>query len=405
MRKIGWMAVILAGAVAGYVLGASVGKGRKPETLSQEAVGDGEKRDIPADQVPVLHARLDRVRNAIDEEDQRIGDLTAKLEEVRGKLSVPIEPEEDRRKKEEEERRKLRERRQARYEDTKGLRRKIIQRKDKALRAEGLMELTALLGSDDPEQLLLGLATVPRLRGINLDMETFVPHVFAALGHEDAEVRYEALRCVYSVCSREEQLEVMLSMLEDPSSEVRGHAISRLRWLGGTERDERIPSTLRAVLQDEDPYVRRRAVGALSDDDLREMEDLVVELTRDPEMSGFVYSLMQRRNLGTKLVHRLVEMFEEDEGDFPAVVAIHQFLPHWVSDETRPVLFDFCLRVVRDDLDAWSRSLALDALRNMGDASIIPQLEEIARGPDAEGIEDQLVAIIENLRKRASEEK
>jgi hypothetical protein len=61
--------------------------------------------------------------------------------------------------------------------------------------------------------------------------------------------------------------------------------------------------------------------------------------------------------------------------------------------------------MARDGLVNRYRRDALQCLQKMGDPSVIPQLDEILRSPDAERIEEELAQTIEHLQNRASEVK
>ena len=61
-------------------------------------------------------------------------------------------------------------------------------------------------------------------------------------------------------------------------------------------------------------------------------------------------------------------------------------------------MWEIYLRVVRESLSNGRRWQALKGLRELGDPWVIPALDEIARSPDAEGIEEELAKTIEQLQ-------
>ncbi|NQT85049.1 hypothetical protein HQ563_18685, partial [bacterium] len=221
MSKTAWVAASVIAACAAFAIGATVGRRKKPEIHSREAPEKTEGKKQASKEIPVLLASLEKFRTALVEKEKKIGDLEAELAQVRAKLPPPLTPEEEKRKKEQDERRKRSERWRELNEKSKELREKILQRKDKALRAQGLEELAALLQSDDPEEALLGLRALPSIRTIPCDKERFKPYVLAALADDDADVRSAAFHCLYTVCSGDEQLDIMVSLVNDPSPEIR----------------------------------------------------------------------------------------------------------------------------------------------------------------------------------------
>lgn len=265
-----------------------------------------------------------------------------------------------------------------------------------------------MIQSGQAEEMVLGLMTLSNLWAFNLDKERFRPDVVEALRSEDAEVRQAALNCVNRLCSGEEQLRIALSMVSDPSHEIRMDAVSRLASLGGPERKEEVASALKALLQDEDKSVRNQAASQLRQewgagyDYGAELEDIMVELSRDEETRDAARGwLFERSPVTLRIAQLALETYDQDRGAYYALDLATRDL----SEEAKPVVRDFLVRVTRDAIEPWERWRALDRLRNMGDPSVIPQLEEIARGPDAEGIEERLAKTIEQLRQKGSQER
>ncbi len=406
MRKGGLIVLFLTVIVAAFVVGVCVGRSAKRESGSSQPLTGVTEQGRILGSASVLVASIESCRKAISEREGRIEDLKVKLQDARGKLPPPLGPEDEKRKKEENERRKRSEGRRARYGRVENLRVRILQRKDKALRAQSLEELAALLQSQEAEDLEVGLATFRRLWGIDLDKGKYKPYVLAALTDDDPEVRLGALACASDVCEKEEQFEIVLSMAGDSSAEVRGYAVSQLRWSRPQERNERVAAALRALLQDEDESVRGQALYAVSGphDYGQEMEDVLLEMSKDPAMAGRVQEWLMdgRRALSAKLAQRLVEMLGEGDGRFPLEFAIYRFADRDFSDEAKPIISRLCLGFVRDGLEPWFRQRALEAIRRMGDASLLPELEAMAKSDDAEGIEKELAETIEYLRQKGN---
>lgn len=402
MSKTGWIVLLVAGTSAGVVIGATLGRGRGREITGPQPSERTKETKRESDREPVLLASLEEYRKALAEKEKEIGDLRAELAEVSEKLPAPLSPEEEEKQKEEEERRERNERRKARYEKSKELRAKILQRKDKLARALGLEELAGLFQSDDVEETLVGLTTLQRLYGINFDKERFKPYVMTALNHDDAEVRSAGLNCLYAVCDREEILDMVLPMAKDPALEVRRWVAGQIGWMGREKGKEEVTSLLREFLQDEDKSVRRQAFDALSQrpELAEEMEDLAIEMSRDKEGADEMLRWLGRRDtISVKVAQRAVEMYDEGHTGYYALEWVNRRL----SDDVKPIAVDFCLRIIRDSIEPYERRRALDGLRRIGDASVLADLDELARSDDAEGIEEQITRTMEYLQKRSRE--
>ncbi len=405
MRSTGWIGLSVIAMGAAFAAGLAAGRAKKPEQPPAREVTKVEADKPKARDDSVLIASLEKFRVALGEKEERIAELERQLAEVSSKLPAPLSPEEEKRRKEEEERRRKSERWTALYEKSKPLRAKILQRRDKALREKGLTEVATLIQSGKAEEMLLGLMTLSNLWAFNLDKERFRPDVVEALRSEDAEVRQAALNCVNHLCSGEEQLRIALSMVSDPSHEIRMYAVPRLASLGGPERKEEVASALKALLQDKDKSVRNQAASQLRQewgagyDYGAELEDIMVELSRDEETRDAARRwLFERRPVTLRIAQLAVETYDQDqdEGAYHAV----ELATHDLSEEAKPVVRDFLLRVTRESIEPWQRWRALDKLTEMGDPSVITQLDEIARSPDAEGIEERLARTIEGLRQK-----
>lgn len=150
------------------------------------------------------------------------------------------------------------------------------------------------------------------------------------------------------------------------------------------------------------------------------MDGVIVKLVGEPGLAGALVTSVQRRNtISAAIAQRLTEMYDRGASErtilrLPDPCRIDLAPPDdeheergyaRLSAETRPIVAGVCLRVIRQSVEnAWRRH-APEAIRRMGDASLLPELEEIARGPDAEGIEKELAETIEFLRQKGEEQK
>ncbi len=403
MRRSAWICLLAAGTLAGFVIGATVGKNEKSEMLVQRPTANVERKEPESDEVRALLASIEEWQSVLAEKAGKARELETELAEVEAKLPPPPTPQELEKQREEEEKRKRDERRKAREEKSKKLRTKILQRRDKALRAEGLTELAALLQSGDIEEFLVGLMSLSRVSSIDFDKKGFRAQILAAINHEDSEVRCRGADCLTVVCDDEEAKDIIFQLASDPSADVRNRILWRLGWAGMGGRQEEVVSLLRKLLHDDDKNVRRGAFQQLSQfppltEALApgELEDMAIVMSRDEEnRDEAVRWLRGRREISENVARRLVELYEEVErGSSRLDLVTHRGL----SEEAKPIAAELCLRVLRDSIEYGERLRALNGLGNIGDVSVLPELEEIARGPDAEGIEKQLAETIERLR-------
>ncbi len=410
MRTTTWIGLLLAGVCAGFAIGFTLGKTGKRETPPPRALAGESPEPHPEwDRAPL--GGLEKLRNSVAERQDRISELEAELAAVRAKLPPSLSLEDETRRRGKEEAMGLRERWRARCEKSRELRNKILQRKDKALRAQGLDEVAALLESGDREQLMLGLTVLSCLKSINWDKETFKPAILAALSHQDAEVRWSAMNC--SLAIEEAPVQLLSSMVNDPFSESRRLAAERLTFECYKRREQAedvVVSALQPLLKDTDLAVRVQAMNGLSliPECAGEVDDMAIEMSRNPDEATAMLSwLNARQEKSREVAERLVEMYEEGHrvdwygGDYYPVGWTRGHL----ADEVRPIGVDLCLRILRESVNHLERSEALKGLSNLADISVVPQLEEIARSDDAEGIEEELAGTIEQLKQRGSEQR
>jgi hypothetical protein len=358
----------------------------------------------------VLVASLEGYRKALADRENEVRDLQTELAEVKAGLPPQLSPEEEAKKKEEEELKGWRKRSRARRESSTELRGKIFQRRDGVLRAEALDEVAVLLESEDREELMLGLEVLSRLGRVNFDRERFKPALLAAMEHQDNEVRWSAMNCAYSFIGWTERIQSSASMAKDPVSAIRWLAAENLGWGFGwrPEQKETVVSALRSLVKDSDQGVQRQAMNGLSriPECADEVDDMAIEMSRNPDQErGMLGWLSDRETISGKVAQRLVEMYDEGRkseryGDPYYPIA---WTHHRLSDDVKPMAIDLCFRILRDSISFDERSQAVQGLGSIGDVSVLSRLEEIARGDNAEGIEEQIQRTIGELRKRASQ--
>lgn len=422
MSKSARTTLLVAATCAAFVIGVAIGGAKKPKIASRQRAVRSNARKPESDLPPRLRTQLERYRE--------------KVAGLQRRLNVVFSLEEETGYKEYQEWKKERERAQrahALFEKARALRKKI---KAEALRQEGLAELAALIESNNPDDLLVGLTSILHLDGLELDTERFKPQVLGGLSHELADIRHAALNCISAVCPDEEVADIALQMADDPSAEVRASAVLHLGFLSGErgeedlgtpQRAEEVEGVLTSLLRDEDEAVRERALFVLgsiiedSDDDTQieaKREAFVTDLSSDPQIASDALSWWQRRGkIRAEDAQRFLEMLLGEDiavfgGGGYSEDTLRLLLPsistYPEDDEPPPFLCRLSLRLLRDSPDDGLRRRSIEILRASDDMSLLPELEEIAWSGGARGIAEQLAGTIEYLqqkRKESEEEK
>ncbi len=413
-------------ALTGFAVGMAIGKATNPEIQPrQPVVATTKKEDDP--QSPRLLASLQTLRNTLSEKEQTADDLRAEIEEVQAKLLPPLSPEDEKWLRQEQEERRMSQRWTPLWKRKDELLKKILQRKDKALRAEGFDDLASLLESDKAEDKLVGLATLSGVlfEGAQFDRERFKPAVLDALSDEDWEVRDRALGYIGYLAwmggDKEETARFALSMVNDPHPRVKERALGFLIEFGGRERNENIAKALRSLLQDGAEGSVSSALWAI--DGLRydkyrgrmvhanglgmwvpeegydyydEMKELVVEASRNPDSAESVLKFWWGRGgLDEDMLQRAAEILRNADPD-------ERFdISEWPPEcaELRELAYDHYFRVIRESLDQNRRLIAISRLERTEDESLIPELKSLAASEDAEGIERRLEDAIKRLER------
>jgi hypothetical protein len=409
MKKKVWILLCVVLPCAAFTGGLKMAatRERKADAVPRRPrARNGSERE-ESDRVRVLQPSNEELQRELARKEERIAALEKGIGELRERLSSWSSPQEEDRWSGELERRERERRRDAVKERAMELRAKILQRKDRTLRQQALAELAGLFQSGDTESLMLGLRAVAGLPDYVFEKESFKPHVLAALNHEDSEVRYAAFMCAHGLFSWEENADIHLSMTNDPSPEIRKLA-AKLLWpyLGvKKERDEKVAAVLSGILRDGDAAVKAGVLGALSSgyDYGEEMEDFVIEMSRDPETRESAHTWMsQRETISSKIAERLIELFNEGHGIGWTYGT--EWMEKNFTEDARPIVCRFCLDVVQDDVANLARLAAVKCLRNIGDVSALPELEAIATSPRAAGIEEELSRTIGRLRGKLQEQ-
>jgi hypothetical protein len=396
MSRTGWISLLVVGTCAGFVVRAVVGTGRKPRIQPRkESVSAVEEHE--RNRVSALERSLGQARKALAQKEEEIEALTRELAEMRAELSAMADPDELRKYRQWQESLKQQEHQKSVEKRLSDLRKRILQRKDKGLRAQAVEELVVSLQSNDGEDRVLAMNMIPSLKHTSVDMEMFKPSILASVKHNDVSVKRAALDCLSEICGYREMMGMAGPMASDPYPDVRAWAAEQIAWLraecGDYDTRELIP-VLRGFLHDEDKWVRAAAIEALwrknGEAQEGEVQDLAIELSRDPELApAIARALDGRGRINATIARRLVEMYDEGHAPGP-----------WEWDVTfddpgvMPMLVDLDLKVLRSSIEHSERLRALEHIRGMRSKSMLPELEEIFRSDDAEGIKLELEMLI-----------
>jgi hypothetical protein len=421
----------------GFVVGAVIGKASNPEIRPHQPATTTTHREKNREQARLL-ASLEEFRSTFAEKEQIAANLRGEIEEVRGKVLPPLSPEDEKWLTERQEEDKHTQRWKACWKRSEDLVKKVLQRRDKVLREEGLDELASLLESDKADDKLVGLWSLREFlfERNQFDTERFKPLVVAALDHEDWEVRQYALEHLGQLGYMDypwrdhpetrEAAEVALRMVNDPHPRVKSEALGFLVQFGDRERKEGIANALRSLLQDGSeesvssalwaidglPYDRYKGgivyengvwmyVPEKGYDYYEEMKDLVVEASRNPGSAPEVLKFWwQRDTLDKEAVEQAAEMLD---GADPNKRLDLPYYSSPASPELREVAYRYYFRVARESLNYHQRSNAVWKLEQTEDRSVIPELKALAASEDAEGIEQQIENAIQRLEKYGKE--
>ncbi len=402
-----------ASLCAAFAIGVCISKASKPHLHPPQPSELHVPPELRTRQLKIFQTSLDLSIEGLGSRENRIRELESELAALRAKIPPPLSP------KEKEWRKKWEERclRQKRYVEEGGLelyegqhelQKKVHQRRDKGLRAQGLEELATLMASDKREDVLRGLSIFRSIdfEAIGVDKATYEPWLLDALKHDDAEVRRRGLESLGWMYPKEEVFEAAVSLLDDPAPEVRREATFQLVRSSGKERNDHVATALKDLLGDKDPQSRQAAVWRISAlrqegfDYSAEMEDALIEASRDTELTGEVLGLWREKTvLSAKVTERVAQMLNApyDEEKMEVLLKAPK------CEALRPQAIQAYIRILRECLDVGARRQALQELLWFREKSVIAQLEDVAGSFDAEGIEKELAQTIQSLKRYSTQ--
>ncbi|MDP2897597.1 MAG: hypothetical protein Q8Q12_13735 [bacterium] len=411
MKKAMWLGLWAISACGAVVGGAVVARPKQPKSIARLLRPETKHQEEKSADASDLVAELDELREGVAGKESEIQRLREELAALRSRLRPELGPDLEKELRERLESRKRDEARKPERERSDTLWRKILQRKDKALREAGLTELLALFQSANPEDREMGFDVLRGLGSIKLDTEKYKPYVLAALADELPSVQRGAADCLSLVCPYEERLTIAARMIEDP--DLRYWATMMLKDSSAPEHKKLAIPALRSFLEEGEPSDKQHILWDLYELP-EELNDIVVKLLDQKGFEGPLTRLLHHETdtIGAPIVQRLADMYREGTSDETVMRFLHPGAIHFgdpndfrerqghpcLAEEAKPIVRDIYLGIVRDSLSNGRRREALEGLGRMGDAWVIPALDEISRSPDAEGIEDELAKTIEHLR-------
>ncbi len=407
-----WALSVCGAVIAGIV----IGRPKPSESVHLMSAPDVEQERTGRIDTGGLVAQLDELREGIEYKEHDIRALRQELAALKSGLRPGLSPELEKELREWLESPEKTDEEKARLERRNALRRKILQRGNKALREQGLAELMRLLQNTDPEEQIMGFNVLRELGNIKFDKEKFKPYVLAGLSDPNGSIRYGAFYCCEVVCPYEERLAIAARMIEDPHSDIRYWAAIELINSSSPENQRLAIPALRSFLEESDLVSKQNILYSLNNVP-QEIDDVLIDLLGDEQLDGAMARLLNHRKkkISAAIVQRLAEMYDKGASDERIVRFLDPSRIHLgdpddknrrndrpcLAEDARPIVRDIYLRIVRDSLSRNRRRHVLAALRALGDRWAIPELQEIARSPDAEGIEDELRRAIEHLQNPA----
>jgi HEAT repeat protein len=227
------------------------------------------------------------------------------------------------------------------------------------------------------------LARVPRDVGVGPAVEAF--------GSPHASVRRAVVTYVSAEPGPSAQALLVRALGDVP--EVAAPALAALRVLPAAERTR----VFAGGLEHDDPAVRRGAVEGLASEAGPDSAALVLGVFERDLEDDEVRSAA-RRALVTMKAHLPMQQIHKDAG--PAAEKhtrgrALRLLGIIGGEGTKPLLVS-----ALDDADPWVRGVAVMALGDLGDASVVPALEKLATDAHNEAIAPILESTLRDLRKK-----
>jgi hypothetical protein len=254
---------------------------------------------------------------------------------------------------------------------------------DPAKRAAAWQEMKSRLTDEERGRVISALRQLSQMRFVEFDKGAWRPLVEGRLGSEDAEVRAAAAAAMAALAESNDQLEPLLSLIDDEDLGVRkavGEALAR-----GSEGvlTGAVGKAFLRLLAD-DPRVARAALDASSY--LKEVdpaiEARVIRLTREKKENVGTYAREFLSNLKTKSP-RVAELMVTELASDDYVVRNYACagLTSGVPDSHRKRAADAALEKMKE-LSHWNdHQVLLTVIVANGDSTHVDEIERFAGNP------------------------
>jgi len=280
-----------------------------------------------------------------------------------------------------------------------GWARDALQLKDARLRATAIEEMRAALASDDSIRQLAGLMALPQLDQLSFDKESFRPLILPFFERTEPGFRRSAIYALYQTGVQPGDLDLILSIADDPG--LRESITHAVRLFNKGRITGRAADAVLEVLASDDHRTQREAMRGIWGATVSpEVEARLLEIVRDPEMrsDAIYFGLSTLANKSEAVVDLLIEAAVDPDPN------VNQ-RARWglasgiATDEGKRKVSDFFLELLKSDARVASDALA--ALSQYGTAPHLEALELLASAPETPAsLRERIESTVLRLRRR-----
>ncbi|UCD75769.1 MAG: hypothetical protein JSV91_02405 [Phycisphaerales bacterium] len=229
-----------------------------------------------------------------------------------------------------------------------------------------------------PGQKRLALDRIRRSAPAGLDRDQLRPLVLPLLKSEDARIRKLALQCLPALKAASPDLELVVTMAGDVSSEVRTNVGSALIALGQGDYPEHVVPALTELLNDSDPKVVDHTIRSMwGQYSSPEFDELLIQLSRNPRHhhNAIYFCLSTMRSKSIPVCRRLIE--ELDDPDWNNSGRAAWGLTRGVVEDAKPLVEDGLLKALPEEKHEYTRNQEFRALRGVATENSRPFLTAV----------------------------
>jgi len=243
----------------------------------------------------------------------------------------------------------------------------ILQRKDKPLREKSLAKLREMLSPESSNRNKgTALATLRSALTAKFDRKPFRPLVIPLLKSENPEIRMRALQCFPALEATTQDLDLIIPLVEDSSSQVRQQVGGALISIGdGREKEKVIPALMKLLKDEEYKVVERTLRSMWGQYSSPEFDALLIELSRNPQHRGHViyHCLSTMRTKSPEVCRRLIEELDEPNWNDSGRAAWG--LTYGVVEEAKSLVEEGLLKALPEETHSYTRKQEFRALRRV----------------------------------------